>query len=146
MGRWQERLKTLQSSPLQNLQNTVIDCSVGSVGTQEAILNNKERVHSKNSEVRLANDGVFNEHNQCVNGFYIPVHHYSEPQYGDTDWITLRLKMVASHKRELLAAEYSEKYQRAFDSEINEIRKENAARRYANSWLLRVTSRQKINV
>ena len=143
MGRWQERLKTLQSSPLQNLQNTVINCSVGSVGTQEAVLNNKEHVHSKKQEVVLATDGVFNQHNQCVNGFCMPVHHYDEPQYGDTDWIILRLKMVASHKRELLAVEYSEKYQSAFDAETNEIRKENAARQFANSWLRNATSRKK---
>lgn len=143
MGRWQERLKTLQSSPLQNLQNTVINCYVGSVGTQETVLNNKERVHSESSEVRLANNAIFNEHNQRVNGFYMPVHHYSEPQYGDTDWIRRRLKMVASHKREQLAAEYSEKYQRAFDAEVNEIRKENAARHFANSWLRNATSRKK---
>lgn len=143
MGRWQERLKTLQSSPLQNLQNTVINCSVGSVGTQEAVLNNKEYVHSKKQKVVLATNSIFNQHNQCVNGCFIPVQHYSEPQYGDTDWIILRMKMVASHKREQLAVEYSEKYQSAFDAETNEIRKENAARHFANSWLRNATSRKK---
>lgn len=143
MGRWQERLKTLQSSPLQNLQNTVINCSVGFVGAQEAVLNNKEHVRSKKQEVVLATDGIFNQHNQRVNGCFIPVQHYSEPQYGDTAWIILRMNMVASHKREQLAVEYSEKYQSAFDAEANEIRKENAARHFANSWLRNATSRKK---
>jgi len=141
MGRWQLKLQTPLMPPLQNLQNSTQQDKLSSVGFGGTQVGNSQDNDLKKGQIEFASSRCIEQYNQYVTDGGLPVNHFNDQQCGDSNWIRLRLNMVASGKRIQLAAEYSQKYLSAFEAESNEVRRENVARRYANLWLLKVTSR-----
>ncbi|WNC69947.1 hypothetical protein RI845_07370 [Thalassotalea nanhaiensis] len=144
MGRWQEKIKNIHRPTLQNLLNPTELSSVGFVGTSGGHLQIKITDNEQTPKTDFTVEPAVDKLVLSVDDQGLPLHHCrGEPNgicYGDSEWVRYRLQRVAKHKRPMLAHEYSKLYLANFDEESNEIRKENKARKAANSWLREATA------
>jgi len=80
---------------------------------------------------------------EVVDGDVFPLHrfkgeHLPKPIMTDLPW--LHEQLSKSHDRIEIAAEYSRRYEQAFDTEPLEHRKDGKARVATNNWLLNISS------
>jgi len=92
----------------------------------------------KNNKQRLIAELLVRAQIEVMDGDDFPRHrfkgeHMPKPRATDFEWLSEQLSY--SNDRLGAAAEYSRRYKHAYDSEAIAVKKDNAARRAANSWL-----------